>query len=161
MNVNEEPGPLRLWEGRVLSDWLDYNGHMTEHRYLQVFGESSDALYAGIGVDFAHASRGAYYTLETHIWHRAECRPGTPLRSETEILGYDEKRLHLWHRLFDDTGRLAGCGEHLSIHVRDSRAEPAPAAMIERIARIFEAQRELPLPEEAGRVLRRELTHRR
>ena len=71
--------PLRLWRGSVQPDWLDYNGHMTEHRYLQVFGESSDALYELIGVDMARADEGAYYTLSTFITHLAECKLGTAL----------------------------------------------------------------------------------
>jgi len=155
----EARAPLRLWRGAVLPDWLDYNGHMTEHRYLQVFGESSDALYGLIGVDFERATEGAYYSVETHIWHRAECKLGTPLWSETEILGYDEKRLHLWHRLFDQQDRLLASAEHLSIHVRRSRVEPAAPQMLERISRVFSAQSRLPFPEGAGLVLKRGLAN--
>ncbi len=29
----------------VRPEWIDYNGHMTESRYLQVFGDAMDALY--------------------------------------------------------------------------------------------------------------------
>ena len=111
---------LRLWQGTVLQEWLDYNGHMTEHRYLQVFGESSDALYGNLGVDFERAKDGAYYTLETHIRHRAEAKVNTRLWSETELLGYDEKRLHIFHRLNNASGNLLATGEHLSIHVKAS-----------------------------------------
>uniref|UniRef100_UPI003F49A87C thioesterase family protein n=1 Tax=Ensifer adhaerens TaxID=106592 RepID=UPI003F49A87C len=149
--------PLRLWRGVVLLEWLDYNGHMTEHRYLQVFGESSDALYAKIGVDFEHADRGAYYTLETHIKHRSEAKLGTSLWSETEILGYDEKRLHLYHRLFDEIGHLLAVGEHLSIHVQASSVAPAGRQMINEVRKMFDAQRTLPLPENSGSVLRKPL----
>src|SRR5690242_3732989 len=35
--------PLSLFETRVAPEWIDYNGHMTESRYLQVFADSSDA----------------------------------------------------------------------------------------------------------------------
>ncbi|CCM79995.1 MULTISPECIES: thioesterase family protein [Rhizobium] len=160
--LNREAGkPIGLWNGRVLPEWLDYNSHMTEHRYLQVFGESSDALYKEIGVDFEHAEKGAYYTLETHIKHRAEAKVGTELWSETEVLGYDEKRLHIYHLLFDTHGKLLATGEHLSIHVRASSAEPASQDMIEKIRCLFEAQRSLPVPEGTGSVLRRPLVFNR
>lgn len=153
--------PLRLWQGRVLPDWLDYNGHMTEHRYLQAFGESSDALYERIGVDPGAAAEGAFYTLETHIRHVAECRVGTPLWTESEILAHDAKRLHLLHRLFDGEGRLLATGEHLAIHVRHGRATEAPAAMRARIAEIFAQQAADPLPEGVGSVLKRPLAFSR
>lgn len=149
--------PLSLWVGRVLEDWLDYNGHMTEHRYLQVFGESSDAFYAMIGVDFALASEGAYFTLETHIRHIAECRLGTELRTATQVLGYDEKRLHLYHELFDGMDRRLATGEHLSIHVRHSKSCRASGSMLERIGAVLEAQKEMPQPRGTGSVLAKAL----
>ncbi|MBP1881752.1 thioesterase family protein [Sinorhizobium mexicanum] len=157
----EGGAPLRLWRGVVLPDWLDYNGHMTEHRYLQAFGETSDALYGALGVDFSRAVESAYYTLETHIRHRAEAKVDTPLWSETEILGYDEKRLHLHHTLFDASGKLLATGEHLSIHVTASSAAPAPEAMLETIKRLFLLQRNRPLPDGTGSVLKRRLSHSR
>ena len=39
--------------------WIDYNGHMSEHRYLQVFGDTTDGLLRLIGVDMAYAEAGA------------------------------------------------------------------------------------------------------
>lgn len=148
---------MRLWQGSVLPEWLDYNGHMTEHRYLQVFGESSDALYGRIGVDFADAGAGAYYTLETHIRHLKETRVGTALWTTTEILGYDEKRLHLLHRLFDSGDALLATGEHLAIHVADGRACAAPDAMLDRIALAYAPVADRPWPGRVGSVLAKPL----
>ncbi len=148
---------MKLWRGTVPDEWLDYNGHMTEHRYLQAFGESSDALYEMIGVDPAAAAEGAYFTLETHIRHVAECKAGTPVWTETEILGHDTKRLHLLHRLFDGGGRLLATGEHLAIHVRHGAATEASAAMQTRIADFFALRAADPRPDGVGSVLRQPL----
>lgn len=148
---------LRLWKGRVLPKWLDYNGHMTEHRYLQVFGESSDALYSLIGVDFGKAADGAFYTLQTYICHLAECQVGTGLFTETEILGHDDKRLHLLHRLFDTDGTVLATGEHLSIHVRHGKVASADTIKQRRIADLYADMADRPLPEGTGSVLKRPL----
>lgn len=153
--------PLRLWRCTVLPEWQDYNGHMTEYRYLQVFGEASDRLYERLGIDFARAGEGAYFTRETHIRHLAECRAGTELVTETEVLAYDEKRLHLFHRLADRSGVLLATAEHLSIHVRRSRSAPASDAVLAAVGAIFEAQSTLPIPPDTGSVLTRPLRHRR
>ena len=155
--VSQPQDPLRLWRGVTLPEWLDYNGHMTEHRYLQVFGESSDALYERLGVDFQRADDGAYYTLETHIIHRAEAKVGTRLWTETEILGFDEKRLHLFHRLHDDCGRLLATGEHLAIHVRDSSVSSASEQILARLGVLFDERRSLPAPAGTGSVLNKRL----
>jgi acyl-CoA thioester hydrolase len=159
--MTNTPQPLRLWRGSVLPDWLDYNGHMTEHRYLQVFGKSSDALYERIGVDMQNADEGAYYTLSTFITHLAECKLGTALESETEILGYDARFLHLFHRVFDASGTPLAEGEHLAIHVRHGESGPASEAMLAKIGRFFAMQLGRPVPATAGKVLRRALQHSR
>lgn len=152
---------MRLWVGTVASEWLDYNGHMTEHRYLQVFGESSDALYKRIGVKFEQASAGAYYTLESHIRHLHEAHSGAHLWTETTILGYDAKRLHLLHVLRDDRGRDLATGEHLAIHVADGASCDAPAAMLQKIAGLFVPGDAGRLPARLGSVLNRRLDHSR
>jgi carnitine 3-dehydrogenase len=56
--AGEAAAPLRLYEGTVPPDWIDYNGHMTESRYLEIFGYATDALLARIGMDAAMLARG-------------------------------------------------------------------------------------------------------
>src|SRR5262249_17450465 len=46
--------PLCLFEGRVEPGWVDYNNHLTESRYLQVFGVNSDGLCRMVGIDQAY-----------------------------------------------------------------------------------------------------------
>ena len=36
---------------RVPADWVDYNGHVHESRYLQAFGDATDALLGTLGLD--------------------------------------------------------------------------------------------------------------
>ena len=148
---------LKLWYGTVPGDWLDYNGHMTEHRYLQVFGESSDALYSLVGVDFTRAHDGAYFRSETHIRHLAEAKCGTNLHTETEILGFDAKRLHLYHRLIAESGELLATGEHLSVHVRSAAPCDASPETLAKIAEYFSQKAIERAPEGSGSVLRKAL----
>ena len=93
--------PLRLVETQVRADWTDYNGHMTESRYLQVFADSSDALLQFLGVDGAYLGSGrSFYTVETHIRHLKEVRALEPVFTTTQLLAADDKRLHVFHRLY-------------------------------------------------------------
>jgi acyl-CoA thioester hydrolase len=144
-----------------LPDWLDYNGHMTEHRYLQAFGESSDALYEELGVDFSQAEVGAYYTAATHIRHLKEARLDTLLWSSTEILGYDAKRLHLLHSLYDATDALLATGEHLSLHVAFGKSCAASEAVLSRIVELYAPLAEVPCSAQTGSVLTRQLQNAR
>jgi len=147
--------PLRLHEARVVPEWVDYNGHMSESRYLQVFGDSSDALsrYVGIDADY-HAAGMTYYTVETHIMHLREVAAEEPLHVTTQVLGCDAKRLHVFHALYRtrDEARLA-TAEQMLLHVdrRAGRACPARPDVLARVRRIAEAHAALPKPEHAGR----------
>ncbi|MGH8230225.1 MAG: thioesterase family protein, partial [Steroidobacteraceae bacterium] len=120
--------PLRLIETYVRPEWVDYNGHMTDSRYLQVFGDATDALLRAVGVDDAYRASGrALYTVETHVRHLAQAAAMEPLYVTTQILGLDDKRVHLLHCLYrrSDDRRLA-TGEQLYLHVNSTAARAAP-----------------------------------
>jgi carnitine 3-dehydrogenase len=147
-------GQLALHEAIVSPEWLDYNGHMTEYRYLQVLGDATDAVLRHLGIDAAYLQRRqSYYTVETHIRHLAEGHAGDRISVTTQLLGYDEKRLHLFHELrrVSDGIPLAS-GEHMLLHVDTAagRTAPAPQAVMDALSRIAERQRELTWPDAAG-----------
>src|SRR4051794_39348522 len=150
----EEAAPLRLVATVVAPDWIDYNGHAHESRYLQVFGDTTDALLRHIGLDLDAGS--SYFTVETHLAHLGQARAGERLHTTTQILGHDAKRLHVFHSLYRTADEaLLATAEQMLLHVdtatgRTSAADPALLARIERIAR---AHATLPRPERAGRSI--------
>jgi carnitine 3-dehydrogenase len=147
--------PLKLVRTRVAPEWIDYNGHMTEHRYLQVFADSTDALLRLIGVDKDYVASGqSYYTVETHIRHLGELKLGAPIHSTTQILSTDEKRIRVFHSLHaSDAGRLVATAEQMLLHVDMSagRAMPASAEIRDRLKALVDAHARLPIPQDAGR----------
>ncbi|HEY2319207.1 MAG TPA: carnitine 3-dehydrogenase [Solirubrobacteraceae bacterium] len=151
-------GRLRLYEALVEPAWIDYNGHMTEHRYLEVMADSTDAFLRAIGILGPYIDSGhSYYTVETHIRHLGEAHGGDRIAVATRLLGHDEKRLHLFHELLrDEDGALIATGEHMLLHVDRAAGRTAPAApeILSALGEIAAAQRELPWPEGAGNHVR-------
>jgi carnitine 3-dehydrogenase len=152
-----DDAPLRLHAARVPPEWVDYNGHAHESRYLQVFGDTTDALLRAIGIDSEYlAAGGSYYTVETHLSHLGQARAGERLYVTTHVLGHDAKRLHLFHALHraSDHERLA-TAEQMLLHVDTAagRAAPARDDVLERVARIAAAHAGLPRPAQAGRAI--------
>lgn len=153
-------GWLTAHRAVVEAEWVDYNGHMTEFRYLQALADGTDALLRQIGIDAQYvARRGSYYTVETHIRHLDEAHAGEPIYVATRLLGYDEKRLHLYHELrrtVDDA--TIATGEHMLLHVdaASGATGPAPGEVLAALAQIAERQRELPWPTAAGRRIEAE-----
>ncbi|MDI6837425.1 MAG: carnitine 3-dehydrogenase [Rhizobiaceae bacterium] len=144
--------PLRLHEAHVTGGWLDYNGHMTEFRYLQVLGDATDAFLIHMGLDAEYRAGGhSAYTVETHIRHLAEVKGGTRLVVETRLLGYDEKRLRVHHAILDDRGETVATGEHMLLHVDTgaNRTVAMPAALMRALEAII-AQDRAPHPDHAG-----------
>jgi len=150
--------PLKLVHREIPPDWLDYNGHVTESRYLQIFGDASDALFPLIGVDDDYRATGSsFYTVETHISHLRELFAGDRVHVTTQILGADEKRLHIFHVLLrDGEDAPAATAEQMLLHVdsRAGRAAPATDRVRARIASLLEAHSRLPRPERAGRRIK-------
>src|SRR5271155_5982260 len=68
-------GALPPLSGCVRPEWIDYNGHMTDSRYLQVFGDAMDVLYRQVGVDEAYRASGSmFFTVEKHNTYHAELK---------------------------------------------------------------------------------------
>jgi carnitine 3-dehydrogenase len=112
-------GPLRLLELQVRPEWIDFNGHMTDSRYLQVFGDATDALfrYAGVDDDYRKSGR-ALYTVESHIVHKSQARSQDPLYVASRVLEVDAKRVRLEHGLHQRTDdRLVATAQQLYLHV--------------------------------------------
>ncbi|MBV9433578.1 MAG: carnitine 3-dehydrogenase [Hyphomicrobiales bacterium] len=151
--------PLRLHEGVVRTEWIDYNNHLTESRYLQVFGDASDALTSLLGVDAAYRrSNGSFFTAETHMIHLREIACLEPFFITTQILHGDEKRIHLFHVMHHArTNEPLASGEQMLLHVdaKTGRVSPASPEVRRRLASLTEAQAKLPLPQGAGRAIQK------
>ncbi len=136
-------------------DWLDYNGHMTESRYLQAFADSTDRFMEMIGCDAEYiASGGSYFTAETHIRHLDEVHAGAKITVHTQVIMGAGKKMHLFHEMREGE-RLLASGEHMLLHVdlATRRAAP-PAAVVEAaLVKVAEAHAGLPKPEGLGRAI--------
>jgi carnitine 3-dehydrogenase len=139
----------------VRPEWVDYNGHMTDSRYLQVFGDATDVLFRTVGVDDAYRASGrAMFTVESHITHSAEAKALEPLYVLTQVLAVDDKRVHLFHALHRTRDEvLVATGEQMYVHV-DTRAGKAAlmdATMRDKLERLRASQASLASPRQVGR----------
>jgi carnitine 3-dehydrogenase len=147
------PTGLRL----VPPDWVDYNGHVHESRYLQLFADATDALLSDVGVDSGYlADGGSYFTVETHLSHLRQLEAGDRVRVTTQVLDSDDKRLHLFHVLLrEDESDAVATAEQMLLHVdtTSGRAAPSREPVRERVADLTRKHAELPRPERAGRSI--------
>lgn len=156
--------PLQLYQDVVRPQWIDYNRHMTEGYYAVVFGNASDAFIDYARMDAAYRARtnGTIYTVETHLCFLREVKEATPLHFTTQLLGYDAKRMHVFHQMWavpednDDSNYLAATFETMMLHVdqNSGRVSPFPADIHAWLAQIQAAHALLPWPEQVGRTIK-------
>ena len=151
--------PFKLLDAVVRPEWVDYNRHMADFRYGQLFGDAMDALYRQVGVDAAYrAAGGMYYTVESHIKHTGEAKEGEALYITAQLLAVDDKRLHVFHRLHrgrDDAQIATAEQMHLHVNTAAAKAAPAGAKVLAQLQAIRRGQENLPVPREAGRRIGR------
>ncbi len=147
--------PLRTITTEVRPEWVDYNGHMTDSRYLQVFGDATDVILRRAGINDAYRAAGhAMFTVETHMTHGGEAQAMEEIYVSTQVLEVDSKRVHLFHHMHRkrDDGLIATC-EQIYIHV-DTTARKA-VAMGDHVRAKLDAVRamhaHLPVPPQKGR----------
>ncbi len=153
--VDDLSTPLRLLEISVLPAWIDYNGHMTEFRYVQVFSDSCEALLRCVGMHGEYVTAGnSWYTVETHAQLFDEVAVNQAMYTTVQILAADAKRLHVFYRLHaGDDDRLLATLEAMYLHV-DMASGKVVAATDDAMRDLINTANNhagLPRPKAAGR----------
>ena len=121
----------------------------------ELLGDATDALLRYIGVDADYLDGGgSYYTVETHICHLRQLFAGDRVEAITQVLGWDDRRLHLFHSIVRrGEDQPVATGEHMLLHVDAGagRASPVRDGVRDRLARVAEAHAALPPPPRTGR----------
>ena len=129
------PGqPIRTLARTVPVDWTDYNGHMNEGRYGQVFSDASETVLDMVGAgprSRAAGGTGSFFTVETTIGYRAETHAAAPFHVDTTVLLAEGRKLRLRHEMHGPSGLHATCDQlmiHVDMTTRRSALPPAEVA---------------------------------
>jgi len=154
----ELPG-TEVYRGSVVSDWIDVNRHMNVAYYLLAFDLAVDALWTRFGITEESIARthGSTFAVESHVTYQSELALDDEFVITTQVLAYDEKRLHQFQRMFRaEDSRLAATCEWMNLHVDLSRRKvtPWPEPVLDKIALFSAALPRGEAPAEAGRRMR-------
>ena len=143
--------PLITQRRVIPIDWTDYNGHMNESRYGQVFSDGGDVVMMMVGADQAYIDGGfSYFTAYNNITYREETHAGEAVFVRTQVFEAKGKKLGMYHELCreEDGVLLATCKQlliHVSLETRRS-CEPGPEVAA-KLDALREGQSKLPKPE--------------
>ena len=88
--------------------------------------------------------------------YQKEIIVGKPYLVTSQLLAYDEKRIHLFQRMYHaDENHLAATAEWMSLHVdlASRRVRPWPESILSALEEFREQQGVLPMPPEAGQKM--------
>jgi len=150
--------PLDTGSAVVQKDWIDLNGHLNVAYYALAVDKATDVAFEHVGAGFADIPRTGrtMFIVDKYLRFHREVGQGDTLLFTTQILGYDDKRLHMYHRMIEaKSGELSCSVEMMSLHasLETRRAVPFAADSLERLAAWWAREKHLPVPADAGRVL--------
>lgn len=147
---------LTVARGVVVPEWIDVNNHMNVAYYVLAFDHAVDDLWNRIGItdEYIRTERGSTFAVENHVTWQRELKLDEPYIITSQLIGYDEKRIHQFQRMYHGTEHyLAATAEWMNLHVNldTRRVSPWPQATLTELAALAGEQRDCPLPEEAGK----------
>ncbi len=150
--------PLLLHEDKVRAEWIDDYGHMNLAYYVAVCDLGTYKFWelANDGRAIDDRNGMEYAIVETHVNYLREVQLNDELFVSTQLLGFDEKRFHLFHTLWhrqqafiSATNEVMGLGFNLSTRQIQTFANHVQA----RLNEILTGQKSLPRPTNAGRAI--------
>lgn len=152
------PTPHRGDPTTVAPEWIDENGHFNAGFYVVAFDLAITAWMAFIGLDDDHRAEHEVttFTAQNHVAYLRELAAGDEFRVDTQLLGFDRKRVHavqLMVGLRDDA--VSATCEVLSLHVseRTRRVSEMADGPFARLERVWAAHRHLEVPDQVGRPI--------
>jgi acyl-CoA thioester hydrolase len=150
------PAPYTRYEGEVLPEWIDWNGHLNLAYYVVLFDKATDVLFEELGIGYAYrreTDRGTF-VVETHNRYERELLVHERVSVTTQLIDADDKRIHIAHEMFRlKDGLRAATQELMFLHVdlRARRVCPFPPELGVRVAAAVAAHAALPRPDWVGR----------
>lgn len=141
---------------RVEKEWIDFNGHMNMAYYHLLFDRGVDDFYPTFGLtrDYITRSNHSTFLAESHIRYVKEVHLDDEVRVQTQVLGLDAKRLHLFNTLIQVKDNYVSATSEdmvLSVDLSVRKVSPWQDELFRQLSAIRDAHAALPAPEGAGR----------
>ena len=144
------------YEGTVKPKWIDINGHMNVAYYVRAFDLAIDIHWAELGItgDYIENEQCSTFSVECHITYQNEMKVDEKYRIISNILAYDEKRIHLFQTMYKKGSKeTIATAEWMNLHVnlRTRKVCGWPKTVLDNLRKVSHSQKERNWPSEAGK----------
>lgn len=124
--------------------------------YVLAFDEAVDDLWARFGItdEYIRSGAGTTFAVECHVTYLRELREGDPYIVTSQILAYDEKRIHQFQRMYHAGETfLSATAEWMNLHIdlATRRVSPWPTTVLRALSETANRQKGWFYPENAGK----------
>ena len=169
MTISEQ-GCSPIVTTEVKPQWVDYNGHMNDAPYVEVFTLAVNTMIAeemGLNEQVREKLSYSVYTLENHICYLQEALEGMTLSVYHQVLNRDEKRMHMFFEMEDQFGNLLATSEQMLMGMDMDSGRPAPfpgheqqsekpsntVNVAKNVEMLYKRDKNKPIPKQAGRTI--------
>jgi len=146
---------LQTLKTPVIKEWIDYNGHLNDAYYLVIFTKATDRLqdYLGLTLEHIKSTGETLFTVESHLAYIQEIGLGKTVTITTQVLETDNKRIRIFHRMFNDDNELLATVEMLFLcyNLLAKKVTNFSDMMMQSLAKIEADQVQAPWPDSAGK----------
>jgi acyl-CoA thioester hydrolase len=139
----------------VIKEWIDYNGHLNDANYLVIFTKASDGLqdYLGLTLEHIQSTGETLFTVESHLTYVQEIGLGETVTVTTQVLETDNKRVRIFHRMFNNDNELLATVEMLFLcyDLQAKKVTNFSEMMMQSLTKIKADQAQIPWPDSAGK----------
>jgi acyl-CoA thioester hydrolase len=141
----------------VEPQWSDHNGHLNMAYYNVLFERAGDHALAALGInlDYIKTRNHTIYTAQVHTCYLRELHAGQKVYATFQIIDHDQKRLHVFQKLYHEDGWLAATSEVMSLHIDMSgpKVTAFPDDVLEKIEAMAKEHAKLERPERVGQSI--------
>lgn len=148
--------PVKIWDRRVLAEWIDFNGHMNAAFYgieIQSAAEQFLEDHTGFGATFSQSEGAGPFVLQNHLHFLGELNEGETFSIYGRLLDHDTKRMHMYFEMIaNDSGVVCATAEYLNMNVNltTRRPEAFPAWLQKRLGQMLKDHSVLDRPANVG-----------
>lgn len=89
----------RFYSAVVQDSWIDALGHVNFLEYQRIADLAGERFWLAVGGRPPESGSLTFVLVQTHVHYLRELRLGDPVAIDTQLIGYDARRIHLYHSL--------------------------------------------------------------
>ncbi|NVJ91969.1 MAG: thioesterase family protein, partial [Methylocystaceae bacterium] len=128
------------------------------------FDQATDSFLDAMemGARYRQEEKKSFFVVESHVCYEQEVTLDTLLVIQTKLVGFDKKRLHLFHEMFDEkSGIRSATNEILALHVdmKIRKSTGISNSFHPLCKKMVSQSLEDGFPQGCGRTIKRLVTH--